>query len=152
MNILNKPNIDEFFEAFSSSIIENIPSSIKSIWILIHPYIWKAKDSIYTIMSTNKEGQIIIDINKEILDNIIWDFISKQWFIVRNILKPIMISNHIENIETLILSVKNGKNNYEKTTETITKILKSTISKLSNKYIIKEDLNSINEKVKSIFL
>ena len=111
MNNNVKPSLEEFFEAFSSSILENLPSSIKSIWTIIYPYISKAKDSIYTIISINEEGQIIININKEILDNIISDFISKQWFIARNIIKPIMRSNYIDNMDNFILSVKNGKNN-----------------------------------------
>ena len=152
MKEFKKPNIEEFFVIFTESILENLPNSVKVMWNIIYPYMSKIKNSIYNIIKINNEWVITFDITKNILNSIIWDFINKQWFIAKNIIKSIMRSNNMDNIDNFIQSVKNWKNNYEKTTNIITKILINTKNKLENEYDIIENEDSIKVKVKNIFL
>ena len=152
MKEFKKPNIEEFFLIFTESILENLPNSVKVMWNIIYPYMSKIKNSIYNIIKINNEWVITFDITKNILNSIIWDFINKQWFIAKNIIKSIMRSNNMDNIDNFIQSVKNWKNNYEKTTNIITKILINTKNKLENEYDIIENEDSIKVKVKNIFL
>ena len=152
MKEFKKPNIEEFFVIFTESILENLPNSVKVMWNIIYPYMSKIKNSIYNIIKINNEWVITFNITKNILNSIIWDFINKQWFIAKNIIKSIMRSNNMDNIDNFIQSVKNWKNNYEKTTNIITKILINTKNKLENEYDIIENEDSIKVKVKNIFL
>lgn len=147
-----RPNIDEVYEAFMSSTLHNLPESVHIIWNLASPYISKIKESIYDMVLENPENKLYLDFTKEKVNKVITDFISKQWFLTKPIVKPIMKSNYIDNIDNFIQSVKDGKNKYDKTTNALINIFFETFTKLSNKYEIAETKETISEKVKNIFI
>ncbi len=109
------------------------------------------KKDLAELIMINDENKLYLDLTNNKLNNIMENFVNKQSFITKIITKPIMKSNYIDNIDNFVKSVKEGKNQYQKTTMTLTNIFFDTITEFLQKYNSSETNISISQKVKSIF-
>lgn len=148
-----KPTVDEVFDYFMKSASENLHNqSAKTFLSLLKNYIAKIKDNIYGLIWTDSDWKLILDINSDKLDTLMIEFVNKQNFIAKNIIKPVMKMNRADNLDNFIKSMHDGHNSRNNVIEWLTALLNWVFIDLSSEYQIWENKESIKEKLDMLFL
>lgn len=148
--IIAMPTDDEMFAAFQHALEVGVPAEKKNIVSMFEKFLGKAKEHLKKIVTLTDTG-LALNLTEQTGNDLLNGFVDAQGFLLKLPLKGVLAMFGAGSFSEFIASTKTGKNNKETTVNGLVKITAECFNKLSEKYVVVDNADTIKTKVEALF-